>query len=67
MTSPTNRERAIRAENALYGLCAAAGCNLDEALTDLLADLMHWTAVTGRDFEHTLDTARIHFDAEVQP
>lgn len=67
MTSPTNRERAIRAENALYDLCAATGCNLDEALTDLLADFMHWTAVTGRDFEHTLDTARIHFDAEVQP
>ena len=67
MTSTTNRERTCLAANALLELRDATGCNYDEALTDMLTDLMHWASHKGRDFEQALDTARIHFDAEARP
>ena len=66
MSTPTNLERAIWAENALYDLCADTGCSLDDALNDLLADLMHWASLAGRDFEHALTIARMHFNDEVR-
>lgn len=39
----------------------------DEALIDLLADLVHWTDGNGLDFQTALDHAQFHHDAEVQP
>lgn len=39
----------------------------DEALIDLLADLMHWSDANGVDFQNALDHAQHHHDAEVQP
>lgn len=39
----------------------------EEALIDLLADLMHWTDGNGLDFENALRQAHLHHDAEVQP
>lgn len=64
MTNPTNAERAAWAEAALLDLCAATGCDLDDALPDLLTDLMHWAQRTSLDFEAALARARRHFAAE---
>ena len=36
-----------------------------ENLVDFLADAMHFCHIHGHSFEHTLDTARMHFDAEL--
>lgn len=36
-----------------------------EAVTDILADLMHYCKIEGEDFEAALDTARMHFEAEI--
>jgi hypothetical protein len=38
---------------------------LDSAMGDLLANLMHLCAKKGLDFNDLLDTGRMHFDAEV--
>lgn len=64
MTHPTNDERADWAEAAILDLCAATGCDLDDALTDLLCDLMHWAQRTSRDFDTALQRSRSHFAAE---
>jgi hypothetical protein len=39
----------------------------DEALGDLLCDLMHWCDRSSSDFEAALSTARMHYDAETAP
>jgi hypothetical protein len=50
--------------------CAKALANYDEAadvdtnLTDLLADAMHWCRDKDRDFQHLLEIATEHFNAE---
>ncbi|KAB2912715.1 MAG: hypothetical protein F9K29_18315 [Hyphomicrobiaceae bacterium] len=64
MTSPTNDDRAAWAHDAILDLCAATGCDLDDGLTDLLCDLMHWASLMGRNFDKALDQARMHFGAE---
>jgi hypothetical protein len=65
MTSPTNDDRAAWAHDAILDLCAATGCDLDDGLTDLLCDLMHWASLMGRNFAKALDRARMHCEAEV--
>lgn len=64
MTSPSNRERAAWAEEAILDLCSATGCDLDDSLADLLCDLMHWAAFRSRNFDKALDQARLHFEQE---
>lgn len=34
-------------------------------LVDFLADAMHWCRINDRDFDDMLDSAVVHFDAEV--
>lgn len=36
----------------------------NEALTDLLVDVMHWAKVSGHDFQAALSTAEMHFSFE---
>jgi len=67
MSTPTNLRRARSAETTIVELCVSTGSTMNDAVTDLLTDLMHWAKLTGRDFEHSLDTARMHFSEEVQP
>lgn len=38
----------------------------EEALTDLLSDLMHWADIYAVDFDTMLERARVHHDAEVE-
>lgn len=67
MTSPINLRRARSAETTIVELCVSTGSTMDDAVTDLLTDLMHWAKLTGRDFERSLDAARMHFSEEVLP
>ena len=67
MTSLTIRARRARAEAAIDTHCQRIGVGAyDEALIDLLTDLMHWSDGIGLDFQNALDHAHFHFDAEVQ-
>lgn len=68
MTSPTIKTRRTRAQSAIDTYCQCAGeTAYDEALIDLLTDLMHWTDGHGLDFQYALDHAEYHHEAEVQP
>jgi hypothetical protein len=49
-------ERIMRCEKALEPYTDSDDANL----TDLLADLMHWSKRKGHPFEQALDTARMH-------
>ena len=60
----TNAKRAARAGAALDAYMALYS-DPENALTDLLADLVHHAARTGQDFEDALETARGHDLAEL--
>lgn len=58
----TNPERAARCQLAI------AGYSDDDAYTslvDFLADAMHFCRAHGHCFRHVLETARMHFEAEL--
>lgn len=59
-----NLRRAERAADLLTAHCHRAPAEPEHALTDLLADLMHWAQANGQDFQSALDDARMHFDEE---
>lgn len=68
MNAPTNQHRRERFRFALEQHADQCGNIIEEgdeqaALTDLLADLLHW-ADKHADFECALSTARIHFEHE---
>lgn len=58
----SNRERAIR---CLQALKAYSDDDTLTNLVDFLADAMHWCHVNGHSFRDCLDTALMHFDAEM--
>ncbi len=72
-TQPTNTQRGCRAEQALLAYAAAEGrldelarCKLAETLvTDLLADFLHFAHAMHIDFARCLETATMHFEAEL--
>ncbi len=53
-----------RATIALKAYRQATGTDPEDALADLLADLMHWCLQTGQDFDKELGCARRHFGDE---
>ena len=58
----SNQQRAARCEQAI------AAYSDDDAYTnlvDFLADAMHFCHILGHSFGDALDTARMHFDAEL--
>jgi hypothetical protein len=60
--------RRARAEAAIGAYCRSAiEVPYDEALIDLLTDLMHWTDGNGLDFQNAIDHADFHHAAEVKP
>jgi hypothetical protein len=59
-----NDDRARWAETALRAFRRATGADAEEALGDLLSDLMHWSDRSNFDFEAALDRARMHYEAE---
>lgn len=58
-----NRAADMRAAWARYERLDSLGGE-DVHLADMLADLMHWCAANGQDFDAAAETARRHFEAE---
>lgn len=59
-----NNERALWADHALRAFMAETGTDYEDALCDLLCDLMHLSDRTPFDFEAALQHARDHYLAE---
>lgn len=59
-----NAERADWAAAALCQFECATGTDYDDALADLLCDLMHWCDRNDFDFDAAMSIARMHYDAE---
>ena len=60
-----SKASADRATIALKAYQRATGTDPEDALADLLADLMHWCLQNGQDFEKELERARLHFGDEL--
>jgi len=63
-TDVTNAKRAAWAEAALYLFCQLTGSDHEDALADLLCDLMHWARQERADFDLELSRAKGHFEEE---
>lgn len=59
-----NDERANWAEHAIQKFIEITGTDKEDALTDLLANLMHWADRNGADFKQALMMAEMHYEAE---
>lgn len=59
-----NDRRAAWAGRAIAAFREATGTDEEDALGDLLADLIHWSDRSNFDFELALDRARGHYAAE---
>ena len=59
-----NPDRARWAAVALEAFRRETGADLEDALSDLLADCMHWCDRSGQKFEHELRRALGHYQAE---
>jgi hypothetical protein len=64
----TNEERVKWAEEALYAFMSATGDHdgYGDAITDLLADLMHMCAAQGTSFDQHVLMAEMHFESETE-
>ncbi len=60
----TNANRVQWAAAALRHFQCRAGCDYEDALGDLLCDLMHWSGRNNFDFEAALFRARGHYGDE---
>ncbi len=67
LNGSTKRDDATERVGVLIDTYAAmvnASDDDSERLTDLLADLRHWAAATGVDFDSADSTALMHFEHE---
>jgi hypothetical protein len=62
-----NDARAHWALAALHAFHTATGVDEEDALPDLLCDLMHLADRKGWDFDPELERARMHYEAETLP
>jgi hypothetical protein len=62
-----NDDRAVWAAAALNEFRRITGTEDEDALGDLLCDLMHWSDRNGCDFDAALSRARMHYEAETTP
>lgn len=65
MDMDRNVERVEIAARALESITDFEACDLTEAVTDLLANLIHFCEAYSIDFDARLEMARMHFDAEL--
>jgi hypothetical protein len=63
-TDVTNAKRAAWANAAVYLFEQLTGCDREDALGDLLGDLMHWARQNNFDFDLALSRAKGHFEEE---
>jgi len=59
-----NVQRAHAAAVALAAFCRHTGADPEDAASDLLTDLMHWSDRSGPGFAEELRRARTHYAAE---
>jgi hypothetical protein len=59
-----NDDRAPWAGAAIAKFMDLTGTDLEDALCDLMCDLMHWSDRQDFGFEAALDRARYHYEAE---
>ena len=59
-----NNDRAEWAASALRQFQCVTGTDYDDALPDMLADLMHWCDRNEFNFDRMLERARFHYEAE---
>jgi len=59
-----NNDRAEWAAAALRHFQCITGTEYEDALGDLLCDLMHWSDRNDFDFAAALERARMHYEAE---
>ena len=59
-----NGKRSMWAAQALCAFRNATGTDLEDALCDLMADLMHWADRHDVDFDHELQRGFDHYEAE---
>jgi len=62
-----NARRAAWAAAAVTEFQRITGTDDQDALGDLLCDLMHWSDRNDYDFEAALSRARGHYEAETMP
>jgi hypothetical protein len=69
MSRNMNDDRAEWAQKTIDRFMYVTGMGIadkDDALSDLLCDLMHWCdKYTGQDFDRELERARSHYKVEV--
>ena len=59
-----NSHRGSWADKAISAFQSATGTDREDALSDLLADLMHWADRAGYGFNDALERARRHYQVE---
>jgi len=62
-----NDDRAEWAAMALEAFQHATGTEEEDALRDLLCDLMHWCDRNNCDFNAALSRAQMHYETETTP
>ena len=62
-----NTDRALWAAIALEAFRRETGADLTDAVSDLLADLMHWCDRFGHKFQHEMQRALNHYAEETCP
>jgi hypothetical protein len=65
MSAPTNAERAVSADAAIFAYMARTRCDCEDSLGDLLCDLMHWADRSRVSFAEAFYSARCHYAAEL--
>ena len=61
----TNLDRANWADKAIRSFRKQTGCDYEDSLGDLIADLMHWADARDFDFDAAFYRARHHYEAEL--
>jgi len=61
----TNLDRANWADKAIRTFRKQTGCDHEDSLCDLIADLRHWADAQNFDFDAALYRASYHYEAEL--
>jgi hypothetical protein len=62
-----NDNRAEWGASCIRHFQCTTGADFDDALSDLLCDLMHWADRNELEFDGQLSRARMHYEAETSP
>lgn len=64
---PTNEDRAAWVRQLIEFPPHDAHDDIEDALVDLMTDLLHLANISGIDVESMIETVKLHFDAELLP